>query len=137
MTVDWFLQNYPDFEIIRVKKEVEENTCDGVAFEGCSCENINYARRFYPHKSKGEGQFMAVLHNKNTPVSSFKATRKNNAKIDKTVFDFLDDTLEGYDKEKVLMHKNTPVYFTPDFAVENATVFSCGITIGEIKKNYI
>ena len=137
MTVDWFLKNHPDFELVRVKKEVEENTCDGVFFEGCSCENINFARRFYPHKSKGEGQFMAVLHNKNTPVNSYKAPRKNNVKIDKTVFDFLDDTLEGYSKEKVLMHKSNPVYFTPDFSVENATVFSCGITIGEIKKNYI
>ncbi|MBQ6838810.1 MAG: NOL1/NOP2/sun family putative RNA methylase [Clostridia bacterium] len=137
MTVDWFLKNHPDFELVRVKKEVEENTCDGVFFEGCTYENINFARRFYPHKSKGEGQFMAVLHNKNTPVNSYKAPRKNNVKIDKTVFDFLDDTLEGYSKEKVLMHKGTPVYFTPDFSVENATVFSCGITIGEIKKNYI
>ena len=137
MTVDWFLKNHHDFELVRVKKEVEENTCDGVFFEGCGCENINFARRFYPHKSKGEGQFMAVLHNKNTPVNSYKAPRKNNVKIDKTVFDFLDDTLEGYNKENVLMHKGTPVYFTPDFSVENATVFSCGITIGEIKKNYI
>ncbi len=137
MTVDWFLKNHPDFEIVKVKKDVEENTCDGVFFEGCTSENINYARRFYPHKSKGEGQFMAVLHNTNTPVSAFKPTRKNNGKIDKTVFDFLDDTLESYDKEKVLMHKSTPVYFTPDFEVNNATVFSCGVTIGEIKKNYI
>jgi NOL1/NOP2/fmu family ribosome biogenesis protein len=80
---------------------------------------------------------MAVLHNTNTPVNSYKATRKNNCKIDKTVYDFLDDTLEGYDKEKVLMHKSTPVYFAPNFSVENATVFSCGITIGEVKKNYI
>ena len=137
MTVDWFLKNYPEFEIVRVKKEVEENTCDGVSFEGCECENIHYARRFYPHKSKGEGQFMAVLHNTNTPVNSYKATKKNTVKIEKTVFDFLDDTLENYGKERVLMHKSTPVYFTPDFDVANATVFSCGITIGEIKKNYI
>lgn len=137
MTVDWFLKNHPDFELTRVKKEVAENTCDGVFFDGYACENINFARRFYPHKSKGEGQFMAVLHNKNTPVNSYKAPRKTNVKIDKTVYDFLDDTLEGYSKENVLMHKSNPVYFTPDFSVENATVFSCGITIGEIKKNYI
>lgn len=137
MTVDWFLKSHPDFEIVRVKKEVEENTCDGIFFDGCTCENIKFSRRFYPHKSKGEGQFMAVLHNVNTPVNSFKAPRKNNVKTDKAVFDFLDDALESYDKENVIMNKNTPVYFTPEFDVANATVFSCGITIGEIKKNYI
>ena len=137
MVIDWFLKNHPDFELVRVKKCVDENTCDGIKFEGCECENINFARRFYPHKSRGEGQFMAVLHNKNSSGEVYKSQRKNNAKIDKTVYDFLGDTLEDYDKEKVIMHKDTPVYFVPDFSVENATVFSCGVTIGEVRKNYI
>ena len=109
MTVDWFLKSHPDFEIVRVKKEVEENTCDGIFFDGCTCENIKFSRRFYPHKSKGEGQFMAVLHNVNTPVNSYKAPRKTNVKIDKTVYDFLDDTLECYSKYDVLRHKSNPV----------------------------
>ena len=35
------------------------------------------------------------------------------------------------------MHKGTPIYFTPDFDVKIVTAFSVGVTIGEIKKNYI
>ncbi|MBQ8182835.1 MAG: NOL1/NOP2/sun family putative RNA methylase [Clostridia bacterium] len=136
-TVDEFLQNHPDFELVRVKKSVEKNTCDGISFEGCVSKNINYTRRFYPHKNKGEGQFAAVLRN---TVSSRKSTPfrcNNKGKIDKAVYDFLDSTLKGYEKEKVLMHKETPVYFTPDFSVDKATAFACGVTIGEIRKNYI
>lgn len=136
-TVDGFLKNHPDFELVKVKKSVEENTCEGIRFDGCACENINYTRRFYPHKNKGEGQFAAVLHNTNSSRKSTGFRRDNKSKIDKAVYDFLDSTLESYDRENVLMHKDTPVYFTPDFSVEKATVFACGVTIGEIRKNYI
>lgn len=135
--VDWFLENYPDFELVEVRECVKENTDEGIFFPGCKCENINYARRFYPHKNRGEGQFMAVLHNKNSNYAHFNPSRKPKEKIDKNILDFLKDTLEDYDESNVIMHKNTPAYFTPNFNVGNATVFSCGITIGEIRKNYI
>ena len=137
MTVDSFLQSHPEFELVRVKEEVIENTSDGIFFEGCKTENISLARRFYPHKSKGEGQFMAVLHNKNEFYEPAKKLKKEPVKIDKCVTDFLDDVLISYDKSNVLMYNGNPVYFTPDFEVKKGTAFSCGVTIGEIKKNYI
>lgn len=137
MTVDAFLQNHPEFEIIPVKKSVKENTVDGIFFDGCKCENISFSRRFYPHKSKGEGQFMAVLHNTLEPASDKRKQQKKSVKIDNAVFDFLDDVLENYDKTYVMLNNGTPVYFTPDFNIENVRPFSCGVTIGEIKKNYI
>lgn len=137
MAVAAFLERHPEFEIIPVKKEVEENTSDGISFRGCTCENIHFARRFYPHKSKGEGQFMAVLHNKNERYENKKILPKKQEKIDKTVFDFLDSTLVSYDKEMVTMYNGNPVYFTPDFEVKKGSAFSCGVTIGEIAKNYI
>ena len=137
MTVNNFLVNHPEFEIVPVKKEVEENTSDGIFFDGCTCENIRFARRFYPHKSKGEGQFMAVLHNKKERYESKKILPKKPEKIDRTVFDFLDSTLVSYDKEKIMLYNGNPVYFTPDFEVKKGTAFACGVTIGEICKNYI
>ncbi|MBE6756564.1 MAG: RNA methyltransferase [Ruminococcaceae bacterium] len=137
MAVNNFLESHPEFEIVPAKKEVEENTSDGISFEGCTCENIRFARRFYPHKSKGEGQFMAVLHNKRERYENQKNLPKKQEKIDKTVFDFLDSTLDSYDKEMVTMYNGNPVYFTPDFEVKKGTAFACGVTIGEICKNYI
>ena len=137
MVIDTFLQNHPEFEILPVKESVKNHTCDGISFDGCKCENIHFARRFYPHKAKGEGQFMAVLHNTNPVMFNKEKINKNTLKIDKAVFDFLDDVLFDYNKENVTLYNGNPVYFTNDFKVKDGTAFSCGVTIGEVKKNYI
>ncbi|MGN1316758.1 MAG: methyltransferase domain-containing protein [Acutalibacteraceae bacterium] len=137
MTIDSFLSSHPEFEIVPVKKTVEDNTEDGIFFDGCKCGNIHFARRFYPHKNRGEGQFMAVLHNKNDYYGDTPQSKNKIQKVDGIVYDFLDSTLESYDRKKVIMRKGTPVYFTPDFDVKNVTAFSVGVTVGEIKKNYI
>ncbi len=135
--IDLFLQNHPEFEIVPVKESVRKYTSDGVFFDGCKCNNIHYARRFYPHKAKGEGQFMAVLHNTNPAVSFTSAKAEADTKIDNTVFEFLDDVLLDYDKEKVRIYNGNPVYFTPNFKIKDGMAFSCGVTIGEVRKNYI
>ncbi len=137
MVIDAFLQNHPEFEISPVKDVVKNHTCDGISFDGCKCDNIHFARRFYPHKAKGEGQFMAVLHNTNSPVSNKTKETNNSVKIDKTIFHFLDDVLKSYKQENVTIYNGNPVYFTNDFKIKDGTAFSCGITIGEIRKNYI
>ena len=137
MVVDKFLNNHPEFKIVSVNEKVKNNTVDGIKFDGCKCENISFARRFYPHKNKGEGQFMVVLHSTLDPSAENLFKTKISGKIDNVVFDFLDETLSDYDKNHVLMYNGKPVYFTPDFEVPKGSAFCCGVTIGEIKKNYI
>lgn len=137
MVIDNFLKLHPEFEIVPVNEKVIKNTCDGIFYDGCSCENIHFARRFYPHKSKGEGQFMAVLHNTEAAAPARFKSNISNSKTDKLIFDFLDDTLTEYEKEYVRMYNGNPVYFSPDFEIKDGQAFSCGVTIGEIKKNYI
>ena len=136
MTVDKFLQNHPEFEILPVKNEVKKATADGILFDGCKNKNITYARRFYPHIAKGEGQFMAVLHNKNPKTETVKHPPKQQ-KVAPIVFDFLDDCLTEYNKENVKMYNGNPVFLTPDFEVKDGVAFCAGITVGEIRKNYI
>ncbi len=137
MVVDKFLNNHTEFEIVSVNEKVKNNTVDGIKFDGCKCENISFVRRFYPHKNKGEGQFMAVLHSTLDPSAENFFKTKISDKIDNVVLDFLDETLSDYDKNHVLMYNGKPVYFTPDFEVPKGSAFCCGVTIGEIKKNYI
>lgn len=138
MLIDEFLNNHPEFELLRVNEEVEKNTSDGMFFDGCKCENIQFTRRVYPHKNKGEGQFMALLHNTDPERQlEFKKSKSSNLKIDKTVFDFLDSVLTTYDKNCVKMNNDTPIYFNGEFDTKKATVYMKGVTIGEIKKNYI
>ena len=136
MTVDNFLQNHPEFEILPVKDEVKKVTADGILFDGCKNKNITYSRRFYPHISKGEGQFMAVLHNKNPKTETVKHPPKQQ-KDDPIVFEFLEESLTEYNKENVKMYNGNPVFLTPDFEVKDGVAFCAGITVGEIRKNYI
>lgn len=135
MTVDAFLSQHPEFELCPVTERIQKATSEGIHFDGCKTDNIHFCRRFYPHLSRGEGQFMAVL--KNTAATPFAPTKPKSQKVPQDVFDFLEDTLLQYDKSFVLMNGDTPIYFTPDFSVKNARAFSVGVNIGEIRKNYI
>ncbi len=135
-TVDTFLKNHHDFEIVRPKEEVIAATESGIRFDGCQCDNIHYSRRFYPHKGRGEGQFMAVLKNTNEGNENVRIQRTP-LKPDRLVTDFLDDVLTDYDASFVQSVNGTPIYFTPDFDLKGIKPFLCGVTIGEIRKNYI
>ena len=137
MMVDSFLENYPEFELVPTTERVRENTTDGVSFDGCKCKNLNYTRRCYPHKTKGEGQFVAVLHNTNECYGNASRIESKKEKIDKIVIDFLNDTLVDYETNNVMMYNGNPVYFTPDFPIRKGSAFACGVTIGEVRKNYI
>lgn len=136
MMVDTFLQNHHDFEIIPVNPNVAKYTCDGIKFEGCKCENINFARRFYPHKAKGEGQFMAVLHHKGESAPNNTFVQKSQ-KPERLVTDFLDDTLTEYNPNHLSQYNGKPIYYNNRLPIKDGKAFCCGVTIGEIKKNYI
>lgn len=136
MIIDAFLQSHSEFEIVPVNERVAKATLDGIKFEGCRCENIHLARRFYPHKSKGEGQFMAVLHHKGEKTYGiyYSATLK---KVDKIVTDFLNDTLTDYNPDYLQVYNGSPIYYNNRLPIADGTAFCCGVTIGEIRKNYI
>lgn len=135
MTIDSFLQKHPEFEIIPVNQKVIDYTCDGIKFEGYKCENIHFARRFYPHKSKGEGQFMAVLHHKGEHLQNFSPITSE--KPNKIVTDFLNDTLLKYNPEYLHTYNGNPIYYNNKLPIKDGQAFCCGITVGEIRKNRI
>ena len=75
MNVDRFLRQHPDFELCKLNKRTEACTEDGIKFEGCNEENIGFTRRFYPYKSKGEGQFMALMRRKTDGQKTYEAEK--------------------------------------------------------------
>jgi len=137
MVVDDFLRRHPDFELIPVREQVRQYTDDGVSYEGCTCQNIREARRFYPHRSRGEGQFMAVLHDTRPSVPRPAPAKRPAVRPDPVVLDFLRDTLTDYDPEQVALYNGNPVCVSPALAPEKGVAFSCGVTIGELRKNYV
>ncbi len=138
--VDWFLTENEDFELVPVNEKVKDATADGISFDGCKTDNIKLCRRFYPHISQGEGQFVALLHKKSgydeCKKCSNSLTELSNAEK-KFVYEFLDDTLTVYDKNYIKKYKDNIIYFPCDFEVPKGIAFSCGVTIGTIQKNYI
>ncbi|MBQ3095295.1 MAG: SAM-dependent methyltransferase [Clostridia bacterium] len=137
MVVDGFLQKHPEFELIPVREAIRSVTADGIAFEGCKCPNIRECRRFYPHRSRGEGQFMAVLHDTRPASPRPAQTTRPAAKTDPVITDFLRDTLADFDPTHITVYNGNPVYVTPALAPDKGTAFSCGVTVGEVRKNYI
>ncbi len=136
MTVDAFLERHPEFEILLVNKRVQEVTSDGIKFSGCKADNIHLTRRFYPHKAKGEGQFMALLHHRAEASLNIEPL-KSNTKPDKTVIDFLEDTLTEYNRDYVLEYNGNPIYYNNRLPIKDKTAFCCGVTVGEVRKNRI
>ena len=53
--VQFLLENYDDLTLYPVKEEVQAVTRAGIL------QGTENARRFYPHLTEGEGQFMAVF----------------------------------------------------------------------------
>ncbi len=63
MQICRFLAAHSDFHLTPVKECVKEVTADGLTgYNGVDFgEELKLCRRFYPHISRGEGQFMALL----------------------------------------------------------------------------
>ena len=136
MVVDDFLQKHPSFTLVEVPDAVKEHTADGICFDGCHCSSLSLARRFYPHKSRGEGQFMAVLKD-TSPTPPRPTVSRATGSIDSVVLDFLKDTLTNIDTSVLGTHKGNAVYAPPSLPLEHCTAFSCGVAIGEVRKNYL
>lgn len=137
MLIDGFLRDHTAFELFPVCEAVRLYTSDGISFDGCFCQNLHDARRFYPHKSRGEGQFMAVLHDTRPSLPRTATAKKTMDKVDPIVLSFLNDTLTEYDPHQVSIYNGNPVYAAPDIPMGKGVAFSYGVTIGEIRKNYI
>lgn len=148
MNVAWFLDNFGDFELCDVLPELKSVTSDGIVFEDCSYD-MTKARRFYPHISKGEGQFIAVLHRKaggdNAYEQDLKKEKKKKSPQEKITRDdaellsyardFLCENLkEGFEDgvEYELVALGGKAYLKPMIALPKYGVFAAGVCVGEM-----
>ena len=160
LQIDDFIKNHPNFHLIPVSQRVRAVTRDGVRFDGIETENIEFCRRFYPHVSPGEGQFMALLERSGdaneaqsapTVVQVSKKDRKSrreqesNAKKERSrgadtrsaVREFLSCVLEVDPLESgkfTLEEKPDGFYLVPTLDLPSSAVFSAGVKIGSAEK---
>ncbi len=142
MVVDDFLYSNPDYEIVEVKEELKKVTRDGICFEGAKSDKLHYARRFYPHVSRGEGQFVALLKRRadadvtlsiNYKDGTRVPTREESEAIAKFVKESLTKTPDG----RIAKYGDNLVLITHSCPIPQRAVFSAGVLLGEVKKGLL
>ena len=134
--VAWFLDTHPDFSLMPVSSAVVASTADGISVGG---RDLSHCRRFYPHLSKGEGQFLALLGRSadapSTAPQKSAATPLPRAE-QAAVLDFLTGTLQA-PLDKALVKLRDSIYLCPDLPLPRSGVFAAGVCVGTLKNGRI
>lgn len=138
--VVWFLEQNPDFSLIPVSSAIAAVTADGITPEGCPYD-LSLTRRFYPHLSPGEGQFLALLR-RDTDTASAPALPRDglaspDAKTARFAADFLADILQEVPRGLRLSLLRDTLWLAPDFPIPSRGVFAPGVCIGTLQKGRI
>ena len=149
MNVRWFLDTHPDFELVEVDEELQAVTSDGIMLEGCEYD-MTKTRRFYPHVSRGEGQFIAVMKRSGESVEPVREVKDRRDKKKKSApsktareeiellaaaGEFLRENLcHGFENgvEYELFALNGRAYLKRDIPLPQYGVFAAGVCVGEI-----
>lgn len=145
-TIEYLLERYPELEL--VKLPLFDGAVDGIGLSGCI--------RLFPHRIKGEGHFVALLHKKKSDLeyewrmvaqddgtwrdsvrnlagkpSSGRRLREQEPELSK----FLDMVDWEFDDGR-LVEKNGSVYYLPEGFPENSRLrfLRTGLLMGELKK---
>ena len=141
MTVAAIMEAHPELELIPAEKRLIPYTADGIDFDGRHPE-MKLARRFYPHVSKGEGQFVAVMkkrendENRSTILYKDGATSPSKSEI-QLVEKFLKETFDVAPKGRFIKQGDFISLVAHDLPIPQRSVFMPGVVIGEIQKNIL
>ena len=134
--VAWLLDTYPDFSLLPVKAAVAGATSPGIDIDG---RDLSLCRRFYPHVSAGEGQFLALLGR----TDDSAATRPQKSAIlplnrteTDTVTAFFDETLTSTPRGTLCRLRDN-IFLLPDVSLPQRGVFAAGMLVGTLQKNRI
>ena len=136
--VENFITENPDFKLIKVKDELIRKTRPAIERFANGVENIEYARRFYPHVSDGEGQFLALMQRSKNPNVKQRILYKDEAKAlskqeSAIVSSFFKETLNEAPDGKVVKIGENIVLVSHSCPIPKGSVFMSGVLLGEIK----
>ena len=139
--VDAFIKKHPDFVIMPVKEELKRATKDGIVFDGATAEGLTECRRFYPHISKGEGQFTALLKKDTEPKKGeilYKDRAKALPKADAAAInDFFAKAMTRAPADTPKLVGENIVLIPHGVPVPPISVFSAGVLLGELRKGIL
>ena len=137
-TVDDFIARNPDFRLIKIKDEINNRTRPALSQFAKNTDNIEYARRFYPHVSDGEGQFVALMQrDENADIKQrilYKDEAKPLAKQESAVVStFFKEALTEVPEGRVVKVGENIVVVSHSCPIPKGSVFMSGVLLGEIK----
>lgn len=138
--IAYFLKEREDYELINPLEAVSAATADGILVDGFTEEDRKKCRRFYPHISEGEGQFIALMQRKIAGESkilykdqSTPLSKQEEAEVKK----FITDCLGYMPKGRLIRQGDLAVLVSHSCPVPKYSVFMAGVAVGEIKKGRI
>ena len=142
MVIDEFLCDNPEYELVPVKESLRLATRDGIVFDGAKCKNLNLTRRFYPHVSDGEGQFIALLQrNEKSDIlqtilykdAAKPLTKEENAAVKR----FFDENLTDVPSGRIVKVGENIVVLSHGYPIPPKSVFSAGVLLGAVEKGLL
>ena len=136
--INAFLNGHPEYELIRARDEIVEATAPGISIGE---RDLSLTRRFYPHKSEGEGQYLALLRRKYSnkkPTILYKGQERAVDKRDLEVLKtFLAETAPDIDPKMCKRVGENIVLISHGVPIPPKNVFSSGVLVGEISKGVL
>ena len=142
MTVDEFLSRHPEYSLAPVREELAAATADGVQFEGAKCAELKLCRRFYPHVSRGEGQFIALMkkdeNSSDMPTVLYKSSEKAPSREEMAIVKaFFKENLTEEPMGRLVKLADRLAILPEGLPLPERMVFMAGVTLGEIRKGVL
>lgn len=130
-----FLSSHDDYQLVDVKAAVAAVTRPGISRTG---NDLTSARRFYPHITNGEGQFVALMkrseNTSNKPTILYKDNTTQLSKQELAAINaFIKSSLTSTPRGRIVKHRDNIVLITHGCPVPTNSVFMSGVLLGEIK----
>ncbi len=134
-----FLSRHSDMELYPVRRELQECTADGIAYLGD--ERLKLARRFYPHISPGEGQFVALLrrgYSDTVPTFLYKdSSTELKGEMFRTVKAELSAMLSEIPSGRFALSGDNIVLISHGCPIPPRSVFMSGVLVGELRRGVL
>ena len=130
-----FLSRHGEFELCEVSEALRSVTADGVT------EGLERCRRFYPHLSAGEGQFIALMRKTTVPEMStilYKETTKAPSKDEAmAVKKFFEENLTEAPEGRLIKQGDYIAIISHGCPLPQKSVFMAGVIVGEVIKGIL
>ena len=134
------MRGHPELSLIEVNPAVKAATMPGVALDGVA--ELEHTRRFYPHISRGEGQFVAVLkkdeNSSISPTILYKNTEIPPTKAEIAIVnEFLKSVFKSIPSGRLVKQGDGISLIPFDTPIPPSRVFMAGVMLGQIKGKLI